>query len=83
MNALTVCVNFHDYLAVTLPRNARLFNRVDPWNGDVSWREHLNDHPGIPGTQTDENPIYGDSYWKNWSAKYPAVPLDPKEIEGK
>jgi len=55
------------------------FETVDPWDGDVSWREHLNDYPGIPGTQTDTNPIYGD-YWKNYSARYPSVPLDPADI---
>jgi len=26
MNALTVCVDFHDYLAITLPRNERFFD---------------------------------------------------------
>lgn len=54
------------------------FEEVDPWNADVSWREHLNDYPGIPGTQMDENPIYGD-HWRNFSAKFPSVPLDESE----
>lgn len=56
------------------------FELVDPWDGDVSWREHLNDYPGIPGTQMDENPTYGD-HWKNHSAKFPSVQLDQEEIE--
>ena len=55
------------------------FEQIDPWNAEVSWREHLNDYPGIPGTQTDSNPIYGD-HWRNYSAKHPSVPLDPEEI---
>jgi hypothetical protein len=35
MNALTACVNFHDYLAITLPRNRRFFERftvVTDWD---------------------------------------------------
>ncbi len=42
----------------------------DPWNSEVSQREHLSDHPGIPGTQVDENPYYQSGY----KPKHKAVP---------
>jgi len=43
MNALTVCVNFHDYLAITLPRNARFFDEyvVATTHEDTSTHELL------------------------------------------
>lgn len=56
------------------------FEQVDPWNTDFSPREHLNDYPGIPGTQLDANPDYAD-YWRGYNCKYPAVPEPEEEIE--
>lgn len=56
------------------------FEMIDPWDCHVSWREHLNDYPDIPGTQADSNPLYGD-HWRNFTATHPSVPEDPKEIE--
>ncbi len=57
------------------------FERIDdPWNADASWREHLNDYPGIPGTQIDSNPTY-DEYWRSHTTQFPAIPLDPEEVK--
>lgn len=56
------------------------FELVDPWNGDFSWREHLDDYPGIPGTQLDDNPTYGN-HWANYTPKHPSVPIDPEELK--
>lgn len=36
------------------------FEVLDPWNCDVSPREHLKDFPGVPGTELKENPYYGN-----------------------
>lgn len=55
------------------------FELVDPWDADVSWREHVNDYPGIPGTTLDSNPRYAH-YWQDHKNKYPAVPENPDEI---
>ncbi len=50
--------------------SVRGFVKRDPWDSEVSSREHLNDHPCIPGTQLDENP-----YWeKNYIPAHKAVP---------
>ena len=47
----------------------RGFVRIDPWDSDVSPREHLDDYPGVPGTSLDDN-----EYW---------VPYErPKKQEG-
>jgi hypothetical protein len=55
------------------------FEQVDPWNASVSPREHLDDYPGIPGTQIDENPDYA-GYWRDYRSPHQSVPEDPEEI---
>lgn len=56
------------------------FERIDPWNADFSWREHLDDFPGVPGTQIDQNTQFPEA-WGNWKPTHPSVPEDPKEWE--
>lgn len=55
------------------------FELIDPWDSHTSWREMLDDYPGIPGTQLDSNETYA-AHWKGYVPKYPSVPLDPEEI---
>lgn len=48
------------------------FEQVDPWNmRDFVNREHLDDYPGIPGTQLDDNPGYD---WLGFHPTHPSVP---------
>ena len=46
------------------------FERIDPWNCDMMWKENLDDHPGIPGTQLDDSPYWTDGP----KPKYKSVP---------
>lgn len=55
------------------------FEQVDMWNTCVSPREHLNDFPGIPGTQLDDNPEYA-RYWNGYKSANTAVPEEEQEI---
>ncbi len=42
----------------------------DPWDSEVSPREHLSDHPSVAGTQLDNN-----QYWeRNYTPDHKAVP---------
>lgn len=56
------------------------FEQCDPWNMDVSPREHLNDFPGIPGTQIDSNPSFLE-YWKGFKTTHPSVPETDEMIQ--
>jgi len=51
----------------------------DPWDMEFSSREHLDDYPGIPGTQIDNNPLFHEA-WGRWKPTHPSVPEDPEEI---
>jgi len=52
------------------------FERIDPWNmRDFVNREHLDDYPGIPGTQLDDNPGY------NWLSFHPTTTSIPEQPE--
>lgn len=54
------------------------FEMVDPWNmRDFVNHEHLDDYPGIPGTQIDDNPGCG---WMDFHPTYPSVPESPKSF---
>lgn len=55
------------------------FEQCDIWNTEVSPREHLNDFPGIPGTQIDANPLY-HSHWRSYKPKHPSVQETPHTI---
>ena len=49
------------------------FERIpDQWDMRISEREHLSDFPGIPGTQLDKNPAYGD-YWGSYKPRHISV----------
>ena len=54
----------------------RGFEQCDPWDMDVVTREHLDNFPGIPGTQLDEN----SRFWGAWRPKHPSVPETVEEI---
>jgi hypothetical protein len=56
------------------------FEQCDPWNMDVSPREHLDDFPGIPGTQIDSNPAFQE-YWKGFKTTHPSVPETDSMIQ--
>lgn len=51
--------NLKEYHRARLSK--RRFEVLDPWNCDVSPREHLKDFPGVPGTELKENPYYGNA----------------------
>jgi len=57
----------------------RGFERLDPWDTETSPREHLDDFPGIPGTQIDSNLEFPEA-WKEFRPTYPSVPEDEAEI---
>ncbi len=56
----------------------RDFEQVDPWNTEMSPREHLDDFPGIPGTSLDSNVA---EYWGDYRNKHAAVPETQEEID--
>jgi hypothetical protein len=56
------------------------FEQLDPWNMPFITREHLDDHPGIPGTQIDENPAFAHC-WRGFRPKYPSVPETEEMIQ--
>jgi hypothetical protein len=58
----------------------RGFEQCDPWNMHVSPREHLNDYPGIPGTQIDSNPEFAE-FWKGFKTVHPSVPETDEMIQ--
>lgn len=58
----------------------RGFEQCDPWNMEVSPREHLDDYPGVPGTQIDANPAYA-RYWGNYKPRHQAVPELEADIQ--
>lgn len=51
----------------------RGFETCDPWDMHFSPREHLNDYPGIPGTQLDTNPEF-EPHWRGYRPRHPSVP---------
>lgn len=58
----------------------RGFEQVDPWDSEVSPREHLDDFPGIPGTQIDTNEEFA-RYWTDFKATHPSVPENEEDIK--
>lgn len=57
----------------------RGFEQCDVWDMHVSPREHLNDYPGIPGTQLDTNPEF-EPHWRGYKPKHPSVTETADEI---
>jgi hypothetical protein len=57
----------------------RGFEQCDPWDMDVSPREHLDDYPDIPGVQIDSNPDFA-SHWRNYKPRHPSVPETRQSI---
>jgi len=51
----------------------------DPWDMHFINREHLDDYPGIPGTQIDENP----KYWINFKPKHKSAVEDLSSLSAK
>lgn len=53
----------------------RDFEQIDPWNCRFCNMEHLDDHPGIPGTALDRNDEFN---WGDFVPTHKAVPEDPE-----
>jgi hypothetical protein len=53
------------------------FEPIDPWNCRFCNMEHLDDHPGIPGTAVDHNPEFD---WGDFRARQHAVAEDPSRF---
>ena len=56
------------------------FEKVDPWNMPFITREHLDDWPGIPGTQIDSNLAFAHC-WRGFRPKFPSVPETEEMIK--
>ena len=55
------------------------FEKENPWDCPASHREHLNDYPGVPGTQWDENLNYSE-YWGDYQPAHESIAETPEQI---